>query len=65
VIWVLAIGAVAGVWWLFDVRWHPVRPCPRCSGSGRNWGSDPRAWGICRRCGGKREVRRWGAGRES
>ena len=52
---------VAGLWY-FDVQRHPVRRCPRCSGSKHNGGSTESRWGICGRCGGKGEVRRFGAG---
>jgi DnaJ-class molecular chaperone len=58
----LAALVTAGGWYI-DVRWHPWRPCPSCGGRTRNKGSRPAAYGKhnCRRCGGKGEVRRWGA----
>ena len=62
---VLAVAAVVVAGWYVDVRWHPVRRCPSCGGSKKNWGSDTRRWGTCRRCGGRGDVRRFGAGRES
>jgi len=52
--------AAAGLWW-FDVQRHPIRRCPRCNGSKRNAGSSQTRWGTCGRCGGKGEVRRFGA----
>jgi DnaJ-class molecular chaperone len=55
---IVAIVVIAG-WWL-DVRRHPIRRCPSCNGSKRNTSNSQR-WGTCRRCGGKGEVRRFGA----
>lgn len=52
---------VVGVWWA-SVRIHPIRRCPSCKGGKRNRGSSETRWGLCPRCGGKGEVRRFGAG---
>jgi len=55
------LGAVAlAAWWVSLLRW-PHRPCRRCSGSGVNPGSNTRRWGPCGRCGGAKQVRRFGA----
>jgi len=62
-LWAVLIALFLLGWWIRDVRRHPVRPCPSCGGSKRNAGSRSTAWGICGRCGGKGEVRRWGAGK--
>ncbi len=57
----LAAGALAVVW--VASRWFwPYKPCPRCTGSGRNPGSNTKRHGDCRRCKGARRVRRLGAG---
>jgi hypothetical protein len=56
---VLAAAIAVTAWWV-DVQRHPIRRCPSCNGSKRNSGNAKR-WGTCRRCGGKGEVRRFGA----
>ena len=59
---VVLAGAVAGVAWWVDVARRPIRRCPSCKGTKRNTGnSTSLTWGTCRRCGGKGEVRRFGA----
>jgi hypothetical protein len=52
---------VLGIWW-FSVARHPIRRCPRCKGGKKNAGSTSERWGLCGRCGGKGEVRRFGSG---
>jgi len=64
---VLLLAAAAGVVaWYVDVRLRPWKPCPRCGGRKRTRGSRPTAFGkfSCRRCGGRGDVRRVGAGKE-
>lgn len=63
---VLGAVVVAGGAWYIDVRLRPWKPCPWCNGRTRTRGSRPAAYGKfrCRRCGGKGEVRRRGAGEE-
>ncbi len=61
---VVLVAAVAIVAWWIDMQRHPIRRCPSCSGSKKNAGSTSQRWGICRRCGGKGEVRRFGAPRQ-
>jgi hypothetical protein len=56
----IAVAILVG-WW-FSVQRHPVRRCPSCKGSKKNAGSTSLRWGACGRCGGKGEVRRFGAG---
>jgi DnaJ-class molecular chaperone len=56
---VLLVVAVVVVGWLVDVRRRPIRRCPSCNGTKKN--SSGSIWGPCRRCGGKGEVRRFGA----
>lgn len=58
---VVIVAAVVIFLWSVDVRIHPIRRCPWCNGSKRNAGSSARYWGTCPRCGGKGEVRRFGA----
>lgn len=60
----LAAVAAAAAWYV-DVRLRPWRPCRWCNGRKRTRGSRPKAYGkfTCRRCGGKGEVRRLGAGK--
>ena len=60
---VVLVFIVAIVLWWFDVQRHPIRRCPSCRGSKKNLGSTARRWGTCGRCGGKGEVRRFGAGK--
>jgi hypothetical protein len=58
----LILGAVAlGLGWLASLYLWPFRPCPRCSGSGRNTGSNNRRHGDCGKCGGTRRVQRLGS----
>lgn len=60
---VVVVGAVAAVAWWVDVHRRPIRRCPSCNGTKRNTGSSTSIrWGTCRKCGGKGEVRRFGAG---
>jgi DnaJ-class molecular chaperone len=59
---VLVIVVIVVIGWWVDVQRHPIRRCPRCKGTKRNTGSTTSlTWGTCRRCGGKGEVRRFGA----
>ena len=61
----LALAAIGlyYFWRRSDVRRHPFRPCPRCGGKRRNAGSSDRRFGLCRRCGGRGAVPRYGAPR--
>jgi DnaJ-class molecular chaperone len=61
---VVIVGAVAVTAWWLNVQRHPIRRCPSCNGSKRNAGSNSDRWGNCRRCGGKGELRRFGARRQ-
>lgn len=56
---VIALAAVVYA----ERRWHPMRRCPSCGGRKTNFLSTMDRWGICGRCGGKGEVRRFGAGK--
>jgi hypothetical protein len=47
-------------WWL-SVERHPYRQCPACKGGRKNAGSSSGRWGVCGRCGGRGNVRRFGA----
>jgi len=66
VVLLLAALVIGVAVWYVDVRLRPWKPCPRCNGRKRTRGSRPAAFGkyTCRRCGGKGEVRRVGAGKE-
>ncbi len=64
VLLILIVAAGAWIYWRFDVRQHPYRPCSRCNGKRTNAGSTSRAWGLCRKCGGRGSVRRLGAPKE-
>ncbi|GGS88633.1 hypothetical protein ACFFV7_50865 [Nonomuraea spiralis] len=47
------------IYLVWDHYRHPKKACPRCVGSGRKtsrWNG--KAYGLCRRCRGKGEVRR-------
>lgn len=59
----LLIVFVVAAWLYVSPRIWDTKPCPRCGGSGKKAGSDSSRWGLCGRCDGKGEVRRWGAGR--
>jgi hypothetical protein len=59
---VIIIGVILLAWW-GTVRRHPIRKCPSCKGSKKNAGSTSERWGLCGRCGGKGEVRRFGTGK--
>jgi hypothetical protein len=54
----IGLGVLAA-WCLSLLRW-PFRACLRCGGSGKNPGSNGKHWGFCRRCGGSKQVRRFG-----
>jgi hypothetical protein len=56
---VLILIIVGALWWI-DVLWHPIRRCPSCRGTKKNSFSTNLRWGVCGRCGGKGEVRRFG-----
>jgi hypothetical protein len=48
--WLILLGALgwASSWW-----WHPLRNCPKCKGSQRNYGGVFRKkWYFCATCGG-------------
>jgi hypothetical protein len=56
----IALVVIVAVLALYAERqWHPTRRCPSCDGTGKNWGSTSKKWGICRRCGGRKEIRRF------
>ena len=41
---------------------YPFGPCRRClNHPGTNKGSNRKRWGMCRKCGGTKQVRRFGA----
>jgi DnaJ-class molecular chaperone len=58
---IVIIIVVAFAWWVSPARRHPVRRCPSCHGSKKNAGSNDERWGLCRRCKGTGEVRRFGS----
>jgi hypothetical protein len=58
---VLIIGAFSIYLRRWDVRRHPFRPCPRCGGKRQNPGSSAQRFGLCRKCGGRGAVLRYGA----
>jgi hypothetical protein len=58
---VLIVAIIVIVLWQLEVRRHPIRRCPSCKGSRRNFGSNASRWGKCRRCGGTGKVSRLGA----
>jgi len=55
----LIVAALLVLRWLWHAWFHPMAPCGRCGGSGRNPGSTGKRWGPCRRCkgSGSRQVR--------
>ena len=65
VIWIVIAVIGAYYLWRLDVRHHPYRPCPRCGGKRMNAGSSASRWGLCRKCGGRGAVRRYGAPHDS
>lgn len=64
VLLILLVAGGAWIWWRFDVKHHPYRPCSHCNGKRTNAGSRTRAWGLCRKCGGRGLQRRYGAPKE-
>jgi len=59
------IGAIAVIAWWVELQRHPIRTCPGCNGAKKNTGDrSSTRWGVCRRCGGKGYVRRFGAGKK-
>ncbi|MFI6813789.1 hypothetical protein ACIBG7_15315 [Nonomuraea sp. NPDC050328] len=58
----LALVTLAFAYWCWDRRRHPMKACPRCRRSpGRKVSSwNGQAYGTCRRCDGRGEVRRAG-----
>jgi hypothetical protein len=59
---IVLIALCLGAYYLIERQLHPIRRCPSCRGSKRNT-TNPERWGICRRCGGKGELPRWGTER--
>lgn len=51
---------IFGVCWTVSLYAWPYRPCIKCSGRGRNRGSNSRRFGTCTRCGGSGQRRRIG-----
>lgn len=63
--WVVLIAVVVVAWWYVDLRFRPMKKCPACKGARTRPGTLlAGTYGYCTRCGGKGEVRRWGAPRE-
>ena len=59
--WLIAGGAALALW-AGDVFINPKAPCRGCQGHrGRHGLSRPKAYGDCRRCGGRGERLRFGA----
>lgn len=59
------IVIIAVVYWAYHVRRYPIRRCPACKGTKKNTGNaSSLRWGVCGKCGGKGEVRRFGAPRQ-
>lgn len=54
-----AAAIAAGLYYLSIKIW-PYKPCPRCSGGGRNAGSTWKRFGMCGRCGGTGRCERLG-----
>ncbi|MFD1940577.1 hypothetical protein ACFSKW_54900 [Nonomuraea mangrovi] len=56
----ILLGVTAFVLYLiWDRRRHPTKRCRPCKGSGKKFSRwNGQAYGVCRRCGGKGEVRR-------
>ncbi|MGC5009726.1 hypothetical protein ACLQ2R_03070 [Streptosporangium sp. DT93] len=56
----LAGMTAAVIWWSWDRRRHPLKRCRACrSNPGRKMSSwNGQAYGACRRCAGRGEVRR-------
>lgn len=48
----LVLAVLAFVGWRFSLKVWPYAPCRKCSGNGKNEGSNRRRWGYCRKCGG-------------
>ena len=63
VLWVMGIVAAASLWWWWSLWKYPLKRCPACAGEGRIFAPGREARRVCGRCGGTREVRRWGAGK--
>jgi DnaJ-class molecular chaperone len=55
---VLAVLVFAG--WRISLWLWPFAPCRRCSGNGKNDGSNRKRWGYCRKCGGSGRRERLG-----
>ncbi|MCG5220245.1 hypothetical protein [Streptosporangium sp. KLBMP 9127] len=59
---ILILVTLAAMYWAWDRRRHPMKRCRSCRHSpGLKVSSlNGQAFGVCRRCGGKGEVRRSG-----
>ena len=57
----ILVGFIAALAWCVSLLRWPFRPCLRCGGTGTNRGSNRKRWGVCKRCGGSKQVRRFGA----
>jgi len=55
------IIVAAVILWLGSLYCWPFAPCTKCSGSGRNAGSNRQRFGDCARCGGSGRRQRFGS----
>lgn len=59
---VLVAAVILGGRWYWHARRHPYGVCWKCEGTGMNAGSTRKRKGRCKRCGGRGERLRVGAG---
>jgi len=55
------IGCGLAACWVVSLYLWPFGPCAKCSGSGRNAGSNRKRFGECKRCGGSGRRQRLGS----
>ena len=56
---IIVVG-ICGVGYRLSLAIWPYTACKRCSGGGRNAGSNRHRWGACRKCGGSGRKERLG-----
>ena len=57
----ILVGFAVLAAYCFHLKRHPIGPCGKCSGSGKNKGSNRKRWGACKRCSGTGQRKRPGA----
>lgn len=57
----LGLALAGAIGYCASLKIWPWTYCRRCQGAGRNAGSNPKRFGLCRGCGGSGRKKRLGA----